>query len=299
MNPDDLRTLIQVVESGSVQSAARHLGLTRSRVRRRLKRLEEVVGYPLLHAGRRRARLTASGAVLVEEGRRLLRVSDELLEGARAAATEAAGCVRIVEPVGLPLLPRCQALLLARASRPALRFELREVENPVAHLDDPVDIILHPGPPPERETWRTRVFERMQVGLLASPSYLAARGTPQSVTELKAHDTLAWSLLSGGPTNWPTRTGGVIELAPWLVSPNLGLLRLVAAGGGGILLAPKLPLSEERDTGPLVSVLENEIVGEEVMRLSTPNPSALDSRTRDILEQIDQVLMAAPNRVPA
>ena len=68
MDTEQLKVFLQIVDSGSIQGAARTLGATRSSLRRTLEELETEAGVPLLHRDPEGVRVTAAGAVLLEGG---------------------------------------------------------------------------------------------------------------------------------------------------------------------------------------------------------------------------------------
>src|SRR5215204_3022742 len=78
MNVDDVRTFVAVVESGSISAAARELHLTQPAVTRRVQRLEQALGAPLVDRRRRPFALTDAGRVSVERCRRFLSTANEL-----------------------------------------------------------------------------------------------------------------------------------------------------------------------------------------------------------------------------
>ena len=84
LNPQHLRTLVEVVRTGSFAEAARRLGYTPSAVSQQIQSLEREVGLALLERHARGVRLTDAGEVVVasaEKARRLMRaVDDELAE---------------------------------------------------------------------------------------------------------------------------------------------------------------------------------------------------------------------------
>ena len=61
MNLDELRTFLEVVESGSLVAAARRLNVTPSTVTARISGLEEKIGQTLLHRNKSGAELTSPG----------------------------------------------------------------------------------------------------------------------------------------------------------------------------------------------------------------------------------------------
>lgn len=75
---DLLRTLITIADTGSFSGAAERLGRTQSAVSLQMKRLEEAVGDELLlRSHGRLAGPTAEGLLLIDYGRRILRLNDE------------------------------------------------------------------------------------------------------------------------------------------------------------------------------------------------------------------------------
>ena len=63
VDTEHLRHFLPMVDSGSVQGAARQLGVSRSVLRRSLEELEARVGVPLVHRDPSGVRLTAAGTV--------------------------------------------------------------------------------------------------------------------------------------------------------------------------------------------------------------------------------------------
>lgn len=85
-----LRSLIAVVDSGSVVEAARACGYSPAAVSRQLARLQARLGTRLLEAHGRGIRPTECGRVLAEEARRLIAEAGRFDEAALALARSAA-----------------------------------------------------------------------------------------------------------------------------------------------------------------------------------------------------------------
>lgn len=78
LDMDLLRTLVAIADGGSFSGAAAQLGRTQSAISLQIKRLEELVGHPLLERTQGRvAGPTEEGRVLIDYGRRILRLNDE------------------------------------------------------------------------------------------------------------------------------------------------------------------------------------------------------------------------------
>lgn len=294
MDTENLKVFLQIVEVGSVQGAARKLGLSRSALRRSVDELESEIGTPLFHRDPTGVRLTPAGAVALEQGKALLASTNELVADARAAEREVWGTIRVIEPVGLPLALHVNAILAAHLALPRQRLVIRQVENPLDNLDEPFELMLHEGPAPDRNAWFSCVILRASLRLVASRDYLERRGTPDSVAELAGHETLGWSRPGHPPGRWPLLAGGAVEVTPWLSSADPQLLASVAARGGGILLVPRLPFFDEAEPDPFETVLVDEVGTEMVFRVTTPFPHRSDARTRETLGLILAQLEGLP-----
>lgn len=78
---DLLRAFVAVVEGGGFTRAAASLGRTQPAVSLQIRRLEALVGAALFDRSGRTVGLTADGASLLPQARRLLRLNDEIAAG--------------------------------------------------------------------------------------------------------------------------------------------------------------------------------------------------------------------------
>ena len=79
----DLALFVQIVEQGSFSAVARQAGATPSAISRSVSRLEQEMGYKLLHRTTRKLRLSDAGKMVYEHAL-------EMLESARLAMDSAA-----------------------------------------------------------------------------------------------------------------------------------------------------------------------------------------------------------------
>jgi DNA-binding transcriptional LysR family regulator len=75
---DEIRTFVVLAESGSLQRAAERLFLTPSAVTRQIQRLEATLKMPLLDRRVKPARITREGRAVLDSGRHMLRIMDDL-----------------------------------------------------------------------------------------------------------------------------------------------------------------------------------------------------------------------------
>lgn len=105
-----LRYLIAVADAGTFTQAAERIFIAQPTLSQQIRRLEEMVGTPLLQRRRDGVRLTAAGQVLLEESRVVLSLIDHGVSRSRQAAGLGRPRLRVVLP---PYLPEALAVEIA------------------------------------------------------------------------------------------------------------------------------------------------------------------------------------------
>ncbi|KAG0928556.1 hypothetical protein G6F31_017677 [Rhizopus arrhizus] len=95
LNLDHVQTLIAIADLGTFGAAAQALHLAPPTISLHVKELESRMQAALFVRGRRQAELTSAGLALVQEGRRLLAASDDLIDLVRCRAAGGDGVVKI------------------------------------------------------------------------------------------------------------------------------------------------------------------------------------------------------------
>lgn len=280
--------MLRVVEAGSVSSAARQLGMSRSMLRRRLDALAAAVGCELFASGTSGVALTPAGLAVLEEGRGLLEQAARMVTSARSAESPANGVVRVILPIGMPDLAHVPLASALRATHPGIRVYEREVADPIAHLHEPFELMFHFGPVPTHGRWFSRTMRRLRLVPVASRGYLEAHGRPTSVDELARHTLLGWRRPSSDPTRWPLVTGGAIAVDPFIVSSNGQFMHRCAEAGVGILLGAPEPVFQE--IAEIVPVLEDAIADDDAVRVLSPLPVNVDPRARAFVEGVQRFI---------
>ena len=127
-----LRYFVAVADAGTFTYAAERMFIAQPTLSQQIRRLEEMVGTPLLQRRRDGVRLTAAGAVLLQESRTILSLLDHGVSCTRQAAGLGRPRLRVVMPPGLP-----EALAVETASR--LRALAAAAGVDVAWLETPLD----------------------------------------------------------------------------------------------------------------------------------------------------------------
>ncbi|MBJ6725526.1 LysR family transcriptional regulator [Geomesophilobacter sediminis] len=101
----NLKTLVEVVQTGSFSKAADNLFVTQSAVSRRIKNLEEGCGHPLLDRSGTVVKPTRAGKLVLAKAREILAIEETLVSQLEAAADKPRLNFACTHPFGIALLP--------------------------------------------------------------------------------------------------------------------------------------------------------------------------------------------------
>ncbi len=183
---NDLRYFLAVAQQGTLTGAARRLGTDHATVSRRVGALERAIGAKLFERAPQGYFLTLSGERLLAHA--------EAMEAQATAATEElgrpevgiAGTVRINSLEGFGnvfLAPRVGRFA---EKHPQLRLELVTIQQIVALSKREGDVAVGLAPPKESRFVTTKLTD-YDLGLWASPAYLARRPPILKRADLEGH----------------------------------------------------------------------------------------------------------------
>jgi len=127
-----LRYFTAVADAGSFTHAAEKMFIAQPTLSQQIRRLEGIVGTPLLQRRRDGLRLTPAGTVLLDASRTVLSLVDHEVNRTRQAAGLGRPRLRVVLPPGLP-----ESLAVEAAS--ALRSAAAAADVEIAWLEAPLD----------------------------------------------------------------------------------------------------------------------------------------------------------------
>lgn len=203
---DHYRTLRAILAEGSLSGAARALGLTQPTVARHVDQLEAAFGRRLFVRTPRGLSPTEAAAEMAPYAEAMAAAGAALRRTAAGGRDSVAGSVRVTasEVVAVERLPPILAALRQRHSR--LAIELVASNDPLDLLRRDADVAVRTFDPVQEALVARRVGS-IELGLHATPGYLARRGTPSSPEELARFDLVGFdretpairSLLRGLP----------------------------------------------------------------------------------------------------
>jgi DNA-binding transcriptional LysR family regulator len=127
-----LRYFVALADAGSFTHAAQRIFIAQPTLSQQIRRLEEILGTPLLQRRREGLRLTAAGHVLLDASRNVLALLDHEVSRTRQAAGLGRQRLRIAIPPHLP-----ESMAVAAAARLQMAAAAAEVD--VAWLETALD----------------------------------------------------------------------------------------------------------------------------------------------------------------
>ncbi|TIH07155.1 LysR family transcriptional regulator [Pseudomonas leptonychotis] len=257
---DEMLAFVHVVDSGSISAAAEQLTQTPSGVSRALSRLEEKLDVTLLRRTTRRLELTEEGQAFLVQARRIVDAVEDAEEQMKVRRQKPAGRLRV--NAAAPFMLHAVVPLVSgfRAQYPQIQLELHSSEQIIDLLEQRTDIAIRIGTLRD-STLHARPLCTSRLRILASPAYLKARGTPQSVEELSGHSLLGFTQ-PDSLNQWPLRhaLGDSLSINPSVSASSGETLRQLALAGGGIVCLADFMTDADRARGDLVQLLLRDTV---------------------------------------
>ncbi|RVT93987.1 LysR family transcriptional regulator [Sphingomonas crocodyli] len=245
-----LRTYADVAADGSFSRVAERSGASHTTIARRIDFLEAHFGARLLHRSTRRLTLT-------QEGLRLLDHARTVIEAIENAASElgdgkaARGVVRVgvTTALGLHYAARLGEL---RGRHPELRIEFAVADWQGELHEAGLDLALRVGDPAP-ESLFVEPLGAIARSLVATPAYLAQRGTPLKIDDLRTHDCIAYGY---GPAQSMWDIGGTTIAASGCFRANSSeAVYRAVTHDLGIGLLPDIRVAEAITAGQLVRLM--------------------------------------------
>jgi DNA-binding transcriptional LysR family regulator len=249
---------VKVAETRSFTEAGRLLGVSSSAVGKSIARMEERLAVRLFHRSTRSITLTAEGALFLERCRRIL----SEVEAAESELSHVSGNPRGRLRVSLPQLTGMFMPVIDDfiVHYPEVELDIDMTDRMVDVIEEGFDAVVRTGEQHDSRLVSRRLGSFAQV-VVASPGYLAQRGTPRHPGELVNHACLLHKFPANGKLEaWPFRLGpGETEppLPETFISNTIEIVSHLAQQGKGLAFLPTFIIRDALDRGTLQIVLED------------------------------------------
>ena len=277
-----IRLFIRVVDLGSFSKAAADLGIGQPSATKLVAQLEKGLGSRLLHRSTHGVTPTEIGALYYDKCKLIAHHVDEAETVAALLQSQVQGGLRISTSVAfgrrvlVPLVMRFMQL------NPKLQIELIFEDRYVSLVEQGIDVAIRLGRLAD-STLGARYLGVNPWVIVASPDYLARRGTPQSPAGLAAHDVLIYSTVQGDARWHFTSEDGEVLPVPVkgpLRSNSLSALLAAARGGMGVAALPSYVAHESVRLGAVLPLLGGWTLPVQEIHAVYPSPLLVPAKIR-------------------
>jgi DNA-binding transcriptional LysR family regulator len=278
-----LNTFVRVAERRSFTRAAAELRTKPSVISKRVKELEQALGFSLFNRSTHGLVLTDAGEGLFRQCVDMLTRLDEYVTERRNIETGPFGTLRVqatssyARSILAPLATRFVE------NRPGLRVHLSAVPEHFTTVEDGFDVIVSSHKPavPGLVAHDLGTIRHVICG---APDYFRRVGRPKRPQDLKDHNCLAD--LYSGPKSWPFRSGArtlLVEVKGSLSSNSNAVLIRMALAGSGIIRVPLHAVERHIADGRLETLFNSAALSPERMAAYYARQKTLPAKTADFI----------------
>ena len=195
MDWDKLRIFHAVASAGSLTHAGETLHLSQSAVSRQIRSLEESLSTTLFHRHARGLILTEQGELLFDATNSMAKKLDAANARIRDSEEEIFGELRVTTTIGFGTLWLAPRLAKLYEKYPDLKIDLMLEERVLDLPMREADVAIRMKEPSQADLVRKRLIDIL-MKMYASPSYLEAHGTPETMSDLQNHRVICQNATS-------------------------------------------------------------------------------------------------------
>lgn len=278
---------VAVAEAGTFTAAAKRLGISTAQVSRQIGALEARLDVKLFYRTTRKVTITETGQVYYNHCRQVL---DGLAEAERAITDlhqSPKGRLNLTAPVTYGenrIAPLVNDFVLRY---PELQVRLKLSNQLLDLVAESYDLAIRLGELEDSTMMARRLASRTHY-TCASPGYLAAHGTPHTLSELDAHNCLQgtlgyWRFQEQGASRHIRVAGNMRCNSGWSLVD-------AARKGIGIVQLPDYYVSGDLQSGRLVALLDGYRAPDDGIWAIYPQNRHLSPKVRLLLDHLDRGL---------
>lgn len=248
-----VRSFVEVASTGSFTDAAEQLDLSRVKVTRHVKELEDWLNIRLLHRTTRSVSLTSPGRDIMQHCERILSEVSGLESLARSHNEELIGDIRIATPIGLGQNLLYEVVAMFTALHPKVSIKLVMSDKNALLVEEHIDVALRYTDQPDENLIARRLMSIESV-LCGSARYLKNHDKINHPKQLIEHNCLvhlsqnSWTFIEDKKYHSIPVTGSI-------QANDLGVLIKAAINGVGLAYLPCDLANPSLEKGELIHLL--------------------------------------------
>ena len=254
----ELRAFIAVAEAGGFAKAASSLNSSPPAITRAVAGLEDRLGVRLFNRTTRTVHLTEPGVRFLEDARRVLSDLDTAEQDVKGEARLATGQLSITASLAFGRSVLQPIVANFTEAHPLVSVSMLLFDRVVDLVDEGFDLAVRIAHLPDSSLVSSHIGDVRRI-LVASPDYLAKRGTPQRPADLKLHAVIAHTALTPN-REWRFVDAGKparLALRPRVEVNDAHAGIQLAEQGTGITIVLSYMVADALRAGRLVPVLND------------------------------------------
>ncbi len=281
-----LETFVAVALKGTMTAAARAEGVAPAIIGRRLDALEERLAVKLMLRSTRSITLTNEGLSFLESAQRILQELANAEDSVSQGGMRPTGHLRITAPAGFGRVHVAPLVPLFINTYPELSVSLDLSDRITDIVSEGFDLAVRIGVQEDSNMVGIKLADNRRV-VVASPSYLKHKGTPQHPQELSQHDCLTFGAAANQARGWlfdmegdsvALRVSGALECNDGAVLHEWALL------GYGLAWRSMWEVAKDLADGRLIEVLQAFSAPPNAIYALVPQRKHMPLRVRVLIE---------------
>ena len=285
-----LNTFVRVAQRRSFTKAAAELRTTPSVISKRMKELEESLGFSLLNRSTHGLALTDAGEGLFQQCLEMLTRLDGYVTERRNIETGPFGTLRVQATSEYARFVLAPLIMKFARKRPGVRVHLSVLPENFMSTEDGSDVIVS-SQKPSLPGIVAHDLGAIRHVICGSPDYFRKFRRPKTPQDLRAHNCLVD--LYSGPKSWPFRNSPRplhVEVKGSLSSNSSAVLIEMALNGCGIIRMPLHAIKREIADRKLEVIFRNAALSPEHMCAYYAKMKPLPAKTVDFIKFLESSL---------
>ena len=289
----NIATFVKIAETGGFASAARKLSVSPSTVTTQIHELEDRLGVRLLNRSTRKVSLTEIGRAYYERCMHILADMDEADSAVHAMHAKPNGTLHLNVSLAIPFFVG-PVIAEFTSLYPDVKVNMTMSDRMVDLVEEGIDLAITTMPVPNSNLVMRRVGS-FRLLVCGSPDYFARHGVPREPDDLVNHNCMKYTFSSWG-SEWRFKSPEgqrAILVSGNMEANSVNALKLAAALGQGLILAPDFLVMGEIKSGKLIPVLSNFSCPELPINAVYPHRQHLATNVRSFLDLVTKHFHAA------
>jgi DNA-binding transcriptional LysR family regulator len=280
-----MQLFIRVVETGSFSKASADAGVTQPTATKHVAALEQRLGARLFHRSTRGVTPTEIGLLYYEKCRVIARELEEADNLAALQQSRVRGQLRISTSVGFGRRVLVPLIIGFMREHPELQIDLSFDDRYVNLVEQGIDVAIRMGQLADSSLGASYLGVNPWV-VVASPEYLAQRGTPTHPDQLAQHAALIYSTVQGDERwRFIGRDGQALPspVQGPLRSNNLSALLAASRAGMGLAALPWYVAYTSVKDGSVQPVLTQWTLPSQEIHAVYPSPRLVPTKVTGLI----------------